>query len=80
MRGRRISRSVCLAAVIGLAGLTPPVHAVRATGAPPVSPMTVRGGNVGSHFVHHMALPQRLVGQAPLGSTGGICHGLIVIP
>jgi hypothetical protein len=78
MRGRRISRSVCLAAVIGLAGLTPPVQAVRATSAPPVSPMTVRGSNMGSVLAHHMALPQGLGGHAPLGSTGGICHGLIV--
>jgi hypothetical protein len=75
MRGRRVSRSICLAAVIVLAGLAPPVNAERATLAAPVPPRTVHGGSVG---IHHMALPQRLVGQASLGSTGGICHGMIV--
>jgi hypothetical protein len=75
MHGRRISRSVCLAAVIVLAGLAPPVNAERPTRAAPMPPRTVHGGSVG---MHHMALPQRLVGPASFGSTGGICHGLIV--
>jgi hypothetical protein len=78
MRGRRVSRSVCLAVAIVLAGLAPPVNAVRATGVAPVSPMTVRGGHMGSHLEHRMPLPERLVGRTPLGS-GGICHDPIVI-
>jgi hypothetical protein len=80
MDGRRVSRSVILAAVIVLAGLAPPVNAVGATGGPPVTPMTVRGGNVGVHMVHHISLAQHLVGQGTLGSTGGICHDQLVVP
>jgi hypothetical protein len=80
MRGRRISRSVCLAAAIVFAGLTPPVNAVRTAGDAPANPMTVHSGNMGSRMMHHIAVPQRLVGQAPRVPTGGICHDQLIVP